>query len=98
MNKFILALMLSIVMLILCAANTKSDKKIKVSDTASIDIKNNSYSNIDEYVMVYSNDYILSKINLYFCFYIWGFTPYPTSFVATYEVRLRREAKRLYLT
>ena len=32
--------MLSIVMLILCAANTKSDKKIKVADTASVDIKN----------------------------------------------------------
>ena len=29
MNKFTFALMLSIVMLILCAANTKSDKKNK---------------------------------------------------------------------
>ena len=27
MNKFALALMLAIIMLILCAANTKSDKK-----------------------------------------------------------------------
>ena len=32
---------------------------------------------------IYLNNYILSKINLYFCFYIWGFAPYPTSFVAT---------------
>ena len=52
---------------------------------------------------IYLNNYILSKINLYFCFYIWGFAPAvrafgnPTSFVATGEARLRREAKRLYL-
>ncbi|MEI0516605.1 hypothetical protein [Brachyspira murdochii] len=71
MNKFILALMLSIVMLILCAANTKSDKKTKyenikteVIGSASIDIKNNSYTNIDKYVIktldaykVYTNKY-----------------------------------------
>ncbi|WPC37558.1 hypothetical protein PQQ32_11790 [Brachyspira hyodysenteriae] len=71
MNKFILALMLSIVMLILCAANTKSDKKTKYENTktevigsASIDIKNNSYTNIDKYVIktldaykVYTNKY-----------------------------------------
>ncbi len=53
---------------------------------------------------IYLNNYILSKINLYFCFYIWGFATAvraystPTSFVATYGVRLtkcaydRREA------
>ncbi|ELV04700.1 hypothetical protein H263_14712, partial [Brachyspira hampsonii 30599] len=71
MNKFILALMLSIVMLVLCAANTKSDKKTKYENTktevigsASIDIKNNSYTNIDKYVIktldaykVYTNKY-----------------------------------------
>ncbi|PCG20037.1 hypothetical protein [Brachyspira sp. G79] len=71
MNKFILAIMFSIVILILCAANTKSDKKTKYENTktevigfASIDIKNNSYTNIDKYVIetldaykVYTNKY-----------------------------------------
>lgn len=71
MNKFALALMLAIIMLILCAANTKSDKKTKYENTktevtgsASIDIKNNSYTNIDKYVIktldaykVYTNKY-----------------------------------------
>ena len=33
MNKFALALMLAIIMLILCAANTKSDKKTKYENT-----------------------------------------------------------------
>ncbi|MEI0557684.1 hypothetical protein [Brachyspira intermedia] len=71
MNKFILAIMFSIFMLILCAANTKSDKKTEYENTktevigfASIDIKNNSYTNIDKYVIktldaykVYTNKY-----------------------------------------
>ncbi|MEI0446134.1 hypothetical protein R4J03_03615 [Brachyspira intermedia] len=64
MNKFTFALMLSIVMLILCAANTKSDKKIKVADTASVDIKNNSYSNIDKYVMEILNAYRVHATNI----------------------------------
>lgn len=56
--------MFSIVMLILCAANTKSDKKIKVADTASVDIKNNSYSNIDKYVMETLNAYRIHATNI----------------------------------
>ena len=64
MNKFILVLMFSIVMLILCAANTKSDKKTKVADTASVDIKNNSYSNIDKYVMETLNAYRIHATNI----------------------------------
>ncbi|MCZ9893092.1 hypothetical protein [Brachyspira hyodysenteriae] len=44
MNKFAVVLMLFIVMLILCASNTKLDKKTKAADSASVDIKDNSYS------------------------------------------------------
>ncbi|MDA0062811.1 hypothetical protein OFS03_06210 [Brachyspira hyodysenteriae] len=38
----------------------------------------------------------MSKINFLNLKYLQGFAPHPTSFVATGEARLRREAKRLY--
>ena len=52
---------------------------------------------IGYWIYLYQNKYILSKIIFLNFKYLQGFAPHPTSFVAAYEVRLRREAKRLYL-
>ena len=49
--------MLSIIMMILCAANTKTT----VIDTASVDIKDNNYTNIDKYVIETLNAYKVYK-------------------------------------
>ena len=44
---------------------------------------------------IYLNNYTLSKVKLYFCFYIWGFAPYPTSF-ATEGSTVSIATKKLY--
>ena len=46
---------------------------------------------------IYLNNYTLSKVKLYFCFYIWGFAPYHTSFATEGSACDRRKSFRVVL-
>ncbi|MEI0701073.1 transporter substrate-binding domain-containing protein [Brachyspira intermedia] len=60
-------------------------KRFEIAGSAFISLKVESIDAvlIDKLTGIYLNNYILSKLKLYFLFNIWGFAPYPTSFVAT---------------